>query len=556
MATAVLPPHILVIGGGPIGLEAAVSCTRAGFEVTVVERGETVGGAVRQWGHVRLFSTNALNNSQAGIAALGELGCAVPAASACPDGSQLVDGYLEPLGRWLEEKGATLLLGTSVVSVSRGAQLKTDAVAKDERRATPFAALVADEASGDERLIDGFAAVIDASGTVGGLAVGERALRRRSSPSVHASSPAASGLPREAFFDGIPDVLGRDTGSFLPRAGTRTVAIALVGSGHSASTVLRDILELAASRGNLYTFEVHWLLRKPRAAGAPHVEVADDPLPQRRQLDELANRIAGYTKGSNGGGGGKGGTPSVTVHRGCVVDEVRRAADGKLVLIGTREADAAATSRGDDDGGAADAPPAVVLEPLEVRVDTLVVQTGFRPSYDFASEMRVHLCYESEGPMRLAAAMASAAAGAGAEAASDCLNQIAPGPEQLTSPEPHFYVLGAKSYGRNSAFLIATGHKQVEAVVGLLQEQLSPGLQEADAEPPQAEQAEQEERAATAVQAAVRGRAARMELTATKGGGDAEGEGANLGTDEARAESEQGGGDEGEGAGGPVQSRG
>ena len=49
-----------------------------------------------------------------------------------------------------------------------------------------------------------------------------------------------------------------------------------------------------------------------------------------------------------------------------------------------------------------------------------------------------------------------------------CLGQVAHGPETLKSPEPDFYVLGAKSYGRNPNFLLTVGHQQVEDVMGLI----------------------------------------------------------------------------------------
>ena len=53
-------------GGGPVGLEAAVSCSLAGFGVTVCEKGQAIGSAVKDWGHVRLFSANAINCSPHG----------------------------------------------------------------------------------------------------------------------------------------------------------------------------------------------------------------------------------------------------------------------------------------------------------------------------------------------------------------------------------------------------------------------------------------------------------------------------------------------------------
>ena len=68
----------------------------------------------------------------------------------------------------------------------------------------------------------------------------------------------------------------------------------------------------------------------------------------------------------------------------------------------------------------------------------------------------------------LLAARLAAAAGGEAAAAGDCLKQVAPGPDLLRTTEPRFFVLGSKAYGRNSAFLLTLGHKQVEAAVGIL----------------------------------------------------------------------------------------
>ena len=81
------------------------------------------------------------------------------------------------------------------------------------------------------------------------------------------------------------------------------------------------------------------------------------------------------------------------------------------------------------------------------------------------------------------------------------MQQAAPGPDQLKSPEPNFFVLGAKSYGRDSSFLLRTGHAQVETVVGLLRESLlgeSPLVPSEAAATRQAEQAAEEEAPATA----------------------------------------------------------
>ena len=62
--------------------------------------------------------------------------------------------------------------------------------------------------------------------------------------------------------------------------------------------------------------------------------------------------------------------------------------------------------------------------------------------------------------MKLASAILTAAV-ADPEKAGDCLSQVSHGAEALESPEPDFYILGAKSYGRNASFVLPIGHQQV-----------------------------------------------------------------------------------------------
>ncbi len=53
--TAELP--VAVIGAGPIGLAAAAHLVERGLVPLVLEAGPAAGAALRQWSHVRLFST-------------------------------------------------------------------------------------------------------------------------------------------------------------------------------------------------------------------------------------------------------------------------------------------------------------------------------------------------------------------------------------------------------------------------------------------------------------------------------------------------------------------
>jgi hypothetical protein len=96
-------------------------------------------------------------------------------------------------------------------------------------------------------------------------------------------------------------------------------------------------------------------------------------------------------------------------------------------------------------------------------VDQVVAHVGFQPDVSLYRELQVHQCYASEGPMQLAAALLASGGSSG-----DCLAQTSPGPATLTSPEPDFFILGAKSYGRGSSFLIKLGLEQIHDVLTLL----------------------------------------------------------------------------------------
>merc|ERR1712079_662561 len=113
--------HLGILGAGPVGVEMAVAAVRSGLEVTLIERGQSVGSSVMSWGHVKLFSPNTLNNSPAGLAVLEELGLPHPPPGEFPTGAEYVSGYLAHLGRYLDRCGnCKILLGTQVVSVGRG----------------------------------------------------------------------------------------------------------------------------------------------------------------------------------------------------------------------------------------------------------------------------------------------------------------------------------------------------------------------------------------------------------------------------------------------------
>jgi thioredoxin reductase len=295
---------------------------------------------------------------------------------------------------------------TQVVHVGRRGLLKSDHAGNPQRREHPFRLLVRDQ-GGREQYLHAFT-VIDASGVYA-----------QPNWAGDGGIPARQELylaPQMAYH--IEDVLGvrRDV-----YAGKRTMVI---GGGASAATSLSDLLTLADQAEGT---RVVWVTRK--AADELFPEKEDDPLPQRAVLYQKARSIAGNSiEGALhiGGASVEGFEYNSATHQYNVSlrvgDEVR-----------------------------------------QERVDRVIVNTGYGPDNTIHRELQFHECWASQGPMKLSSALLDA----GTE---DCLDAPAFGADVLSNPEPDFYVLGNKSYGRGSNFLLETGFKQVADVVRRLTE--------------------------------------------------------------------------------------
>ncbi|MGH7481857.1 MAG: hypothetical protein ACRELV_06845, partial [Longimicrobiales bacterium] len=97
-----------------------------------------------------------------------------------------------------------------------------------------------------------------------------------------------------------------------------------------------------------------------------------------------------------------------------------------------------------------------------MNVDRVVAATGGEPDDSLYRQLQIHECYASRAPMKLAAHLL------GGEGGDDCLSTGGGGPELLRNPEPGYFIIGSKSFGRNSAFLLRTGYDQVAQVLDSL----------------------------------------------------------------------------------------
>lgn len=401
------PRRVAILGAGPIGLETAHALTISGFEVDVYERGH-IGQSVQDWGHVQLFSPWELNMSQVGRAALHDQGIELPRETDYPTGREYVDNYLIPLGQHPRLRGR-IHTQTTVEQVGRRGVLKAEPISPERRQEQPFRLLLVDAAE-QERIADADI-VVDTTGCY----TNPNHLGDSGIPAPGEQQAAKAGR----IWYQLPNILGPDQARF---AGRHTV---VVGTGYSAITTLSNLLQLSEQAP---ATRVTWCTRKLKE---PYHRLEVDPLPERVRLVELGNQIAA------------GAHSSVIDYRaGVSVDRVISSDTDPMTLELRQGLDQLVTV---------------------THIDEIVAHVGFRPNLALYRELLIHQCYASEGPMQLAASLL---ASAGANA--DCLAQTSAGPDTLLSPEPNFFILGAKSYGRGSNFLIKVGLEQIRDVLTLL----------------------------------------------------------------------------------------
>ena len=293
-----------------------------------------------------------------------------------------------------------------VAHVSRHGARKSDPGGGAARAEHPFRLLVRD-AGGRESFLHAHA-VIDASGVFGQpLRAGTGGIPARGETYL---APQMSYHP--------DDVLGMRRERY---AGKATLVI---GGGSSAVTTVVALEQLAREVPGT---RVAWVTRREASGFAG--EVASDTLPARAALYAEGRRLqAGGSPHVKWWGGGE-----------CEGLEYNSATHRYRVQFATRNG-----ARVED-------------------ADQVVVNCGFGPDTSLHRELRVDECHETLAPRKVADALRAAGT-------SDCAKVPAFDAATLATPEPGFFILGAKSYGRSSAFLLETGYQQVAGVLAALAE--------------------------------------------------------------------------------------
>jgi hypothetical protein len=211
----------------------------------------------------------------------------------------------------------------------------------------------------------------------------------------------------------IPDILGADRARYADRH------CLLIGCGFSAATALFNLAKLVESHPKT---RVTWAIRR---IGAAMEAIEDDPLLLRRQLVLRSLELS------------QSPPPWLQFLGTCYMEEVR--ANDRLEVKMKH-----------------------LQTTMSLEVDEIIALVGYRPDDTIYDELQVHQCYASHGPIKLAAALLG-------ESEADCLKSgSALTVDLLKNPEPSFFILGAKSFGTNSSFLLQTGHNQVRDVFKLI----------------------------------------------------------------------------------------
>ncbi|MFI7439110.1 FAD-dependent oxidoreductase [Nonomuraea indica] len=223
----------------------------------------------------------------------------------------------------------------------------------------------------------------------------------------------AGGLPAygeaeagELVDHALPDVLGADRATY---EGKHTL---VVGAGHSAATTLLALARLDGTR-------ITWAVRAGSAART-YGGGAADALPAR---GALGTRLRAHVDAGR-----------IQLLTGFFTHSLTRS--GERMTVVSRDPSGAEQS---------------------VTVDRVVAATGYRPDHSIASELRLDLDPILGSTRQLAPLIDPNR--------HSCGTVPAHGVDELSHPEPGYYAVGVKSYGRAPTFLMATGYEQVRSVV-------------------------------------------------------------------------------------------
>lgn len=218
---------------------------------------------------------------------------------------------------------------------------------------------------------------------------------------------------RDRIAYGIPDVLGGDRSAYAGRT------ILVIGAGHSAANVLLDLEELAAAEPGTKAI---WATRG-RDLSRVFGGGSNDQLAARGDLGQRLRRL---------------------------VEEGRVSLLSGMGVTGVREDGGRLFVDGEVNGVGRTIGP----------VDRIVGCTGQRPDLSLTRELRVEFDPWLESAKALGPLI---------DPNLHSCGSVPPhGHRELSHPEPGFYTVGIKSYGRAPTFLMLTGYEQVRSIAAAI----------------------------------------------------------------------------------------
>ncbi len=212
------------------------------------------------------------------------------------------------------------------------------------------------------------------------------------------------------IYYGIPDILGSEQARYANRS------VAVVGSGHSAFNALLDLASLAEQAP---ATTITWIMRREQLDAALYGGGANDQLVQRGVLGAQVEQLLASGR--------------LKLVIGFRIDAISQIGQQLCLHAGAQQL---------------------------TGFDQVIATTGFRPDLAMLSEVRLELDSAVESPRVLAPLIDPNA--------HSCGTVRPHGAEELRHPEPNFYIVGMKSYGRAPTFLMRTGYEQVRSVVAAI----------------------------------------------------------------------------------------
>jgi thioredoxin reductase len=363
-----------------------------------------VGEHLHRWGHVRLFSPFGMNSTPLGRQAITR----GEAPRELPAEKAILTGR-EHVSFYLEPLARSPQLRDRIRTETTVLQVGRRGFLKEEGVGDPRRAqlpFLLLVRNGNKETIEEAEVVLDCTGTYGQ----PRCLGEGGIP----APGEIAARPHIAW--GLEDVLGEKSSTYADKT------TLVVGAGYSAATTVCNLARLADRHPSIW---VIWLARGKGTQ--PIKRFVNDPLRERDQLAVRANLLA--TRGD----------ANVEFHAQAVVTTVESAGADRGFKVRAVVGGKATTWE----------------------ADRVIANVGYTPNADIYRELQLHESYATLGPMNLATMLLRDAGG-------DCLTIPSFSGATLQTPEPNFFVLGAKSYGRNSSFLLRAGFEQVLEVFRLL----------------------------------------------------------------------------------------